>query len=373
MRRKQLILAGVFLALLVAPAIGQLAQIDADIRRLERREPEPLPALPRTMDEWRAFPKRLDRYLADSLGFRPYLIAGLNAIRYALGRSTSSEVLLGKDEWLFFTGDREHEQFIGTDRFTEASLERWFEAMEARQSWLAARGIPMVVFIAPNKHSIYPEMLPDWVRRRETATRTDQVVARAARSSLRIIDARPSVLAAKDRAQAFYKRDTHWTRQAAFAATMPLLQWISGQRPDYRSPDPLWFQPIASVRAGPDLDLARMIGLHWFSAEAEMKPIRLDGDALLDQQLLPRRDRLTALISTRNETGPTMLIYGDSFIGDMIPLLVQGLRRLVVADHKRMTFDPAFIEEEKPDLVVFEFVERFLSIELTNPPEIADR
>ena len=50
----------------------------------------------------------------------------------------------------------------------------WRTAIEGRRDWLAERGVRYVFGLAPNKPSIYPEMLPNHIRRRRGRTRMDR-------------------------------------------------------------------------------------------------------------------------------------------------------------------------------------------------------
>lgn len=366
-RAKPLLVAAIVLGLLALPGLGHLLRLDDGLRTLEMRAPVAAPAWPASLEDWRALPRRLDAYLADAFGFRRELIAAQNALRYELGAARAPSVLAGKGDWLFFTGDREHEQYLGTDRFTPAALEAWVAAMEARRAWLAARGIPLVVLIPPNKHTIYPEMLPDWVAKRQGSTRLDQVMARVAGTKLEVIDLRADLLAAKAAAPVFFRQDSHWTSAGAFAGYRRLADWIAARHPAFRPlrAEDLAARDLARPRPGEDLDLARMLGILGRVPE----PDRL----LLPQGRMRDRDALMRSgaahdVFTSDAPGPSVLLFRDSFGLEMLPFLAESLPRLIVAEHRRGGFDAALVEETRPDLVVYEIVERLLMSELINPP-----
>lgn len=84
-------------------------------------------------------------------------------------------------------------------------------------------GATLAIVIAPNKHSIYPEMLPpDLTAAQQTAT--DELVIRAADMDVPILDLRPELRRLKATAQAYFKTDTHWTHAGAAASYDSIME-----------------------------------------------------------------------------------------------------------------------------------------------------
>src|SRR5204862_369648 len=79
---------------------------------------------------------------------------------FVFGVSPSPKVMLGRDDWLFYTGESSVEIFRGTRPFDETALEEWCRALESQRDFLARRGIAYVFAIAPNKETIYPDLVP---------------------------------------------------------------------------------------------------------------------------------------------------------------------------------------------------------------------
>jgi len=73
-----------------------------------------------------------------------------------LKRPSSEDVLLGKDDWLYYAGDHSVDDFRGRYLLSTDELARWHAALKARRDWLALRGIKYRFVIAPNKQSIFP-------------------------------------------------------------------------------------------------------------------------------------------------------------------------------------------------------------------------
>src|SRR5262249_45027767 len=129
------------------------------------------------------------------------------------GVSSSDTVMLGKDGWLIYSGDRLLEDYLCNHPFTEEELARWTHRLVSRRDWLQARGIPYVFVLAPNTGTIYPEYLPNALHRFGTTSRIEQLTAYLEQhSDFRPIDLRAPLLDARNRGRLYYKTDSHWNQ-----------------------------------------------------------------------------------------------------------------------------------------------------------------
>src|SRR5712691_11250070 len=67
-------------------------------------------------------------------------------------------------DFLFHRDHDAVEQITGASQLTAAERSQWVSCIETRHAWCAARGIPYVHLIAPEKHVVYEELLPDGIR-----------------------------------------------------------------------------------------------------------------------------------------------------------------------------------------------------------------
>ncbi|MFQ5645276.1 MAG: hypothetical protein ACE5FQ_16495 [Thiogranum sp.] len=160
---------------------------------------------------------------------------------------------------MFYAGDGVLEDVRGTLRFTHAELKAWAAALTHRHRTLRQRGIAYLFVLAPNKHSIYPEYLPDWLQPGHAGTRTDQWVAfMRSRTSVPIVDLRGVLAAQKSLGPLYRKYDTHWNAIGAHLAQTAIVASLSLQVPvpaaESVTADSFRWQP----RKGGDL--ARLLG-----------------------------------------------------------------------------------------------------------------
>jgi hypothetical protein len=111
----------------------------------------------RHVKELFSFPLRYREYFQDHFGLRKRLIQWHGWFKVnLLGVSSSAKVILGKDGWLFYTGENggEVEDCRGLKPFTPSQLAEWERLITVRRQWLQDRGIPLFILLAPNKSTI---------------------------------------------------------------------------------------------------------------------------------------------------------------------------------------------------------------------------
>jgi hypothetical protein len=322
---------------------------------------------------WHVLPAWVEAYFADHLAGRAALVAWHGRVKADwLGASPNPKVWLGRDGWLFYNHTAEAGFVPPHDPAFPTRLDRWADALSARRAWLADRGIRFLVVAAPDKQSVYPEFLPPLARRRGP-TPLDELLARCRRDpELRVLDLRGALRAARPpapddpRGRLFWLTDTHWSPAGdyvAYAATVgALARWYPALAPAPAAA----FAHLSMVFPGGDL--ARLTGLVGRRPEdvprlarltpARARPAAGPGPYQPDPNLSHVRPRAW-------ETGapglPRVLLLGDSFADDdLCTLLAEHCGRLVrVGSYQGQ--EP-LVERERPDVVIFEFVERMLEV-----------
>ena len=326
------------------------------------------PALPFSRAELRTFPARFEAYYNDQFAGRGTLIRWLNRAKVeALHVSSSGQVCIGKKGWLFYTVEPTGADYQIMKPFTEAELLRWRRMLEARRDWLAARGIPYVFLVAPDKQSVYPEVLPRVLRcRSRPQTRLEQLVKYLeAHSDVRLLDVRKPLQAAKARDRVFLLTDSHWNDRGAFIAYQSLVERLNRWFPEMRALPPEAFAEFCHKGKGGDL--ARMLGLEDRLPEEE---IGLAPRVPLHAHLVDPGFQVPSLppemqpvvMEGANPRLPRAVVFRDSFAGRLVPFLSEHFRRAVYLWQELYQFDAALVERERPDVVIQEIAERKLAL-----------
>jgi alginate O-acetyltransferase complex protein AlgJ len=360
----EFLLAAVFLVLILLPLTDSALGLDRAPTLNEKRMPAKFPKLAPGLGGLRAFLAGLEAYSADHFGFRKRLLRWEHRWKRDLFHEAAvSDVMIGRDGWLFHAGDRMIDDCRGARPMTPQELKNWQTLLEKRRDWLARRGIKYLFVIAPDKESVYPEFLPEWMTRVGPATRLDQFIAHMkAHSTVEVLDLRPALLQAKQTARTYLITDTHWNLYGAFIGYQAIIQALRRQLPDLDEPLPLAaFETHYSQTKGGDL--ATMLGQEQSLPERDYVDLRPRPplqriEYRVDTNILNKKwNLLTEPVCSENPAQKyRAFFFRDSFSVFLVPYLAYSFRRAVYIWLN--TWDTQVIEREQPDVVVDQIVER---------------
>lgn len=362
-----------FLAAISMPMLGMVLGLDAGFQLRENRRRAQPPGWPRNLGALAAFPRRFENFFNDSFGFRERLIRWLNRAEVeGLGVSSSPDVILGRDGWLYFAGLGAREYLRATEPFRPDHLERWARMFQERHDWLAARGIRYLVVIVPNKATIYPEYLPASANRVGRQTRLDQLLEYLAQNTdVEVLDMRAAFLREKTKEPLYYRTDTHWNARGAYQGYREIVHALSAGFPAL-SPRPRSdYESVSAPRPG--LDVACMLGLSDRFGDTAHDLVDRNPPAVhklaLECRMPTGTPEWQRPFATERDVPvlPRGVLFHDSFNTALAQFLPQHFRRLACV--WKYTLDRGVVEREHPDVVIQELVERSL---MWNIPDFRD-
>ena len=153
----EFLLATVFLVLILLPLADSALSLDRAATLNEKRLPARFPKFTPGWNGLRSFLAGLEAYYADHFGFRKTLLHWEHHWKRDLfHESTVSDVMIGRDGWLFVTGGHMIDDWRGARPLTPRELQEWQTLLEKRRDWLAQRGIKYLFVVAPSKETVYP-------------------------------------------------------------------------------------------------------------------------------------------------------------------------------------------------------------------------
>ncbi len=364
------LLVCLFVGAISLPLVVQMSGAAGNPVQGENRPLASFPAVDRHAASLRTFPAAFEAYHNDRFGLRPQLIRWNNRVKGWLGVSGVPRVLFGKEGWMFLNRDDDViEQFRGLRPFRPAELAHWRQALTERRDWLARHGIPYVVVVAPDKHTIYPEYLPDALTRASTVTPLDQLLRYLRQTSdLDLVDLRPALRTAKAEVRLYHRTDTHWNDAGAFVAYRQILNVL---RERYRLPvRPRDADAFVLVEEpGPGGDLAGMLALAdvYREQRLELRPLVARRARKVNGEIAAGR-RPTVVMETGDANLLRAVMFRDSFADALIPFLSEHFARITYVWQPDL--DVRVIESEHPDVVIHEIVERLLIATPANPPAL---
>lgn len=239
-----------FVVALVLPGLAMAAGIRP--AALEARRVATLPRLDADSLGEPATYAAIDRWLADRFPARNQAVGAHAAIDYGLlGGSTTPNVIVGRDGWLFTRTELEPVCTFTPDQVL-AALDRVAAA-------LSERGLDVRLIVPPDKHTIYPDEVVSGSGLGEACT-DDRRAAMGAGMATRPADAIElwAQIAAERAAHPdkplYFRQDTHWTPLGAVIATRALVESLAPG---------VWDETQMPVEgfASYNTDLSRIMGL----------------------------------------------------------------------------------------------------------------
>lgn len=285
----------------------------------------------------------------------------------------STDVLEGQDGWLFLVGGSNIVVTLYDRRclfLSDAKLQQWVDLMQVRARRLERMGIQYVHINVPCKLTIYDHKLTippiiDWTL--SPAVRLRELVHRSpyARVWLDLIE---PFRAARDQQPIYYKTDSHWSGEGCFLAYKLLCEKI-GIAPvpamlARRSREVEVFLDLGSKMEPPmgehikAYDYAQDSNLAYANSVAQYLKIAQAGAKV----------HVGSHVRYRNDSPGAakkkVLIFGDSY-SNSEPGALTGMLAETVRDVEFVwssNFDWSYIRRTRPDVVIFELVERFMTV-----------
>jgi len=372
------VLSVCFVVFLVAPLIfvqrgnSAAGATGADTQLHENRALAKAPVL--RVGSIASLPGRIEAYYDDRFGFRANLVRSYNIFLRNYLKASNGNVVLGKEGWLFYARDVIFPDFFGKSLFSEDELKRLKEGLEHRRALWAQNNTRYLFVVAPNKNTIYPEFLPDYIREHQGRSRLQQLreYLRTTESPLDILDLHEALLADKPKGDLYFRQETHWNGRGHFTAYEAICRALSR-----------WFPEIKPQVMGRDYALRPQPsweGDEWKLLGVPEEPGKYPPEFLVPlgtqraHQLavslppgitLPRESRLRTLFLE----GPgqhTALIFHDSFMrtgtldADHVALAENFARTLLFWRYPSDSEIRIFSDWFHPDVVIEETVERVL-------------
>jgi hypothetical protein len=356
------VLIVLFALLLWLPILDVYVHIDRTAPRSENRAMASYPKLQPGWHGLQGYVAGLEAYFNDHFGCRKCLVRWHYRMKLFLFNDKSTRnVLVGKDGWLFTSELQMVEHYSGQIQFTPEQLHDWKVLLEKRRDWLARRGIAYVFVVAPDKQTVYPEYLPDWVKKVRPETMLDQFFAyMRTNSTVPVLDLRDVVRDAKANNPTYLKTDTHWNLLGGFIAYQELVRMLARQVPTLKlEPLPITAFTLTNCLQ-PGGDLARMLGSSMVENNAFLFFPKPELPKFTTKQPTLEHYKDPGFINNPQAQG-RLILFRDSFAEAWTPFL--GYHFNQVTTRWQFDLDPAWIERNKPDIVATEMLERFFNTE----------
>jgi alginate O-acetyltransferase complex protein AlgJ len=301
------------------------------------------------------------------------LIRAVTDMKMAIGDSLFTNAIVGKEGWLFQTSEMVIQDYQNDIPFTEKQLTELQQNLDEVTAIFRNQGTTLVIVVAPNKSSIYPDYMPSELQLMRPQSRFDQVMQYLKQhGQTQILDLRQELIANRKEQQVYYKTDSHWTEYGAYIAYREILNTLQPAHPELVPRALSDFKPVSMGLVS--MDLAGLIGSVRIKEEKiVLKPVV---DTKTTQHDIRLDDgRWVTMTWNPNENLPKAVIYYDSFLYPFIPWFNDHFSQITFIPHyaNGSIWNLSWVIQEKADVVIVEIAERYihdLAI-LFNPEKIS--
>jgi len=336
-----------FLVALILPNIVQVLDLESSYTNNENRKYRTIPKF--NLNSPIASIGALKNYYLENFGLKTILVNNyIDFKTNALNENPiPNRVAQGKKGW-FFLGNNYNNVLnnsFGNNSFTKKDLINTINYLKGLKDYFNSKNIAFYVVIPPDKNKIYQEFLPYKLNQNPTKLDVLKPLLKK-KAGIDIIDLSITLKENKDNYPLYLKTDTHWNYYGAFLGYNYTMDVI-----------------------GKDFSINK-VSLDDFKVESQVyskgdltKLINrvVDEKTITIKKKIPTNAKL--VIDTRNTLyyknntqNLKAILFRDSFTNAWIPFFNESFGEIIY--HRKYIIDKKEIDTFKPDIVIFEIIER---------------
>ena len=375
MAKFKYILSAIFVAFItISLPVMVLITQDDQIIKSENRKVTAFPLIHNfSKREVKDFIEKLNKYVEDRMPFKEYVYQ--NFARYYRKNTVSadfSRTVEGNDGWLFLGNDynnvlNQHTRPVPLDEIKQRDFVTNIKEMMA-----AYPSAYTTVLVCPDKHGIYWENIPRYISSLTEQRLAEKKIADLKENNINVIDLYSALKKGKEAENIYYKTDTHWNPKGAEVGFKEFYRQLSEKINLAKLDFDLYEYDTNNNFKG---DLTSYGGYLWldesvlvFKHKYKVNWI-FNGEARSDYtDLSPDLWMPTSSSFVTNKKAPNKLRVfwcGDSFSTSLAPFITLSFENIhyiakkqCLVSNKELIKD---IKDFKPDLIVWQTVERDLS------------
>ncbi len=314
-----------------------------------------------------AFIDGFDAFFKDQFGGRRFFINAYCWFKLNILKTSPypENVILGKDNWLFLGKSKAgiYDEHLGIRVVNKRQLDRMKTNVLENKQWAEAKGIKYYFMIAPDKYSIYPEQLPSNYSKKHIYHNLDRLIKYLS-PEIEVIDVRQELLSRKDEALLYGLTDSHWTQYGAYIGYEKIINIIRKDFPGIPKPLALESFWIRQEEVS-NQDMSTLINAGENFKDYDLIFNAKEGpafDGIASRLKVPKGFKFNKnTYEYRYRAKPNnkikILIIRDSFSNRLRKFIPAHFRETIFISNGHK-FDKQLIEQEKPDIILHEMVER---------------
>ena len=355
-----IIFVSLFMAVLVIPLFF-VNLVGGTVSEKENRVLAQRPAIPYFKESPGGFIKDFDTWFSDNVGFREQFIDLYDKID-----NFGQKVQYTNGRYIFLNGQEGHKYFAyengwmtskfqGNQYLSDDQLSGMADRLSKTKNHLEEQGIPFITMFCTDKESVYPEYYPKSIKRGPEPTQLDIITEYVkSNTDVDVFNIKECFVAEKTNYLIYNKAVgdlEHYNDIGAFFAYRELMRHIDKYIPGIKS------FTIDDVNISYDENDIPKVSL-----KQELTHKKLD-PGFFDNVSVAHPSEADAF-ENNNMSLPKILIMRDSYMGQPLSIsryISEHFGQTVLIHYINMEHFEDYVNEFKPDIVVFEVAERELN------------
>ena len=297
-----------------------------------------------------------------------------------------SKVIAGNDNF-FFLGNgfgRIIDKVKGNFPYTNKDIDAWTTKLNKLQNWYKKQGIQFIFVVASNKHTVYSDKLPNSIRYKEEGTITNDLAKSSLDKNIHILDLKKALRKKAQEKQLYFRTDTHWNHYGALIGYINTMQYLNTiYMKSYKIPEYTMIETTTSAGG----DLTNFLKINHFLASNHEKDYNLTfkrqskecygkitESSKLEKCTPGIKNTFNQYSIHESSSNKEKLLYVcDSFglaNSQLYEKTFNTVWRLHIQYIEHINGDllASFIQKHKPDVVIYQIVERDLNNYHYNAP-----
>ena len=199
--------------------------------KIEKRE---LNKLPSFVSDGRLnidFSSQFEAWFNDRIPFRSQLLSTANIIKGEALHTPTSNVIVGKDGWLFY--ESEGDDYMNTNALTDNQVSAIAVTLSLIEENITNKGGRFLFVPMPNKASVYGEYMPSSYEKADENNLT-RVMDKVNELGVNYVDMKAVMTANKDK-DVYHRRDSHWNYQGALIGYNAIMDGLGKEHKTYEN------------------------------------------------------------------------------------------------------------------------------------------
>jgi len=310
------------------------------------------------------FRSGIEGYVSDRIGLRGEMITMYQKFcDIAFHKLVHPSYIYGKDGHIMAPWDLVTYQHLDV---SEEYINNFTDYLESLAQFCQSQGAEFLFYLCPNKETIYPEYFPDGYNVKNQPNRSDRILEQLKEKGVTYLYPKEIFLSLKENELLYnVKYDTgHWNDTGAFFGHQQIVHYLNKKFAEMGELEWKEFE-VTQVRQ------QSLLVSHFEIDEMVPYNVLVDTDAVKDEEIFGQiiiTSPMNYYICYKNETAmqngkPKVLIFGDSYFGDSAKYYMNHSSELVLMHSTNMPNIEYYISAFRPDIVIYEAVERVLQSE----------